>query len=56
MKALRKVAKQLPSRGGLNSLVSSPKTINDYSKSTPLQLGNSGANLVQNLRKVDGRT
>lgn len=47
-----KAAKQLPARSALNALAKGSKTINDYSKSTPLQIGDTGSTIVQNLRKV----
>lgn len=52
MNPVAKIAKPLPMRSGLNALVKGAKTINDYSKSTPLQIGNTGSTIVQNLRKV----
>lgn len=44
-----KPSRQLPTRGGLNDLGKSKRTIADYSKATPLAVAS--PNVIQNLRK-----
>lgn len=51
MKAITKAAKPLPSRSELSQLVQSGKTINDYSKATPLVIPTDSPVLMQNLRR-----
>jgi hypothetical protein len=45
-----KLARQLPTRGGLNDLDKSQRTIADYAKATPGASAGS-PNVIQNLRK-----
>ena len=46
-----KQASQLPSRGGLNDLGKSGRTIVDYSKASPITPKEPTPNVIQNLRK-----
>jgi hypothetical protein len=46
-----KKTRQLPTRGGLNDLDKSQRTIVDYSKASPLKPDEASPNVIQNLRK-----
>lgn len=46
-----KQARQLPTRGGLNDLGKSQRTIVDYSKATKTLPSVAAPNILQNLRK-----
>ena len=46
-----KKTRQLPSRGGLNDLGKSKRTVSDYSKASPITPDEPTPNIVQNLRK-----
>ena len=46
-----KKTRQLPTRGGLNDLDKSKRTIADYSKASPLKSDEPTPNVIQNLRK-----
>jgi hypothetical protein len=46
-----KKTRQLPSRGGLNDLDKSKRTVADYSKASPITPSEPTPNIVQNLRK-----
>jgi hypothetical protein len=46
-----KQARQLPTRGGLNDLGKSQRTIIDYAKATKTLPAEAAPNILQNLRK-----
>lgn len=48
-----KQARQLPTRGGLNDLGKTQRTITDYAKATPGT--EASPSIVQNLRKPKGK-
>jgi hypothetical protein len=45
-----KQTRQLPTRGGLNDLDRSGRTIVDYAKATPVKPDRPAGNILQNLR------
>lgn len=46
-----KKTRQLPTRGGLNDLGKSKRTLTDYSKASPISPAEATPNVIQNLRK-----
>jgi len=50
-----KKARQLPTRGGLNDLGKSERTINDYSKVSPINPSEPTPSVMQNLAKPKTR-
>lgn len=53
-KTVGKKTRQLPSRGGLNDLDKSKRTIADYAKATPINPLEPTATVMQNLQKKQG--
>ncbi len=46
-----KKSRPLPGRGALNDLENTTRTINDYSKATPVNIAQSTPSILQGLRK-----
>lgn len=46
-----KTTRQLPSRGALNDIVKSDRSISDYSKVTPIRPNEPTPTVIQNLQK-----
>lgn len=49
---MKKTAKLLPTRSGLNALVKTDRTINDYAKASPVQPDKAEPSVIQNLRPI----